>query len=113
VLLGAVAGALWLAPGAFAAGWCGSGETATDRPDVVTAQQVHAVVAVPSDGADTFATDAGTVADDVTAIDAWWQSQDPTRIPRFDLAAFGSSTCLGITFLRLPDTAATYTTGRA
>jgi hypothetical protein len=109
VLLGAVAAALWLAPGAFAAGWCGSGETAADRPDVVTAQQIHAVVAVPSDGADTFAADAGAVADDVATIDSWWQSQDPTRVPRFDLAAFGASTCLDISFVRLPDTGATYT----
>jgi hypothetical protein len=109
VLLGAVAAALWLAPGAFAAGWCGSGETAADRPDVVTAQQIHAVVAVPSDGADTFAADAGSVADDVAAIDSWWQSQDPTRVPRFDLAAFGASTCLDISFVRLPETGASYT----
>jgi hypothetical protein len=109
VLLGAAAAALWLAPGAFAAGWCGSGETAADRPDVVTAQQIHAVVAVPSDGADTFATDAGIVADDVAAIDSWWQSQDPTRVPRFDLAAFGASACLDISFVRLPETGASYT----
>jgi hypothetical protein len=108
VVLCVVAAALWFAPGAFAAGWCGSGETAKDRPDVVTAQQVHAIVAVPSDGPDTFATDAGVVADDVATIDAWWQTQDPTRVPRFDLAAFGASTCLDITFIRLADTAASY-----
>ena len=34
----AFAAALWLAPGALAAGWCGNGETATDRPDIVTGQ---------------------------------------------------------------------------
>jgi hypothetical protein len=109
VVLATCAVALWLAPGAFAAGWCGSGETAADRPDVVTAQQIHAVVAVPSDGADTFAADAGAVADDVAAIDTWWQAQDPTRIPRFDNAAFGATSCLDISFVRLPDTGASYT----
>ena len=42
-----VAGAaLWLAPGALAAGWCGTGEDATDRPDVTTGQQIHPVVVV-------------------------------------------------------------------
>ena len=76
------AAALWLAPGALAAGWCGGGdETGTDRPDVVTAQQVHAVVAIPSDAADPFATDAGRLADDVTSMLTWWQGQDPTRDP--------------------------------
>jgi hypothetical protein len=109
VFLGVVVAALWLAPGAFAQGWCGSGETAADRPDVVTAQQIHAVVAVPSDGADTFAADAGAVADDVSTIDSWWQGQDPTRIPRWDLAAFGASTCLDISFVRLSGTGASYT----
>jgi hypothetical protein len=75
----------------------------------VTAQQIHAVVAVPSDGADTFATDAPALADDVAAITAWWQGQDPTRIPRFDEAAFGGSTCLDITVVRLSRTGASYT----
>ena len=53
-----VAGALWGAPGAFAAGWCGSGESADDRPDATTGAQIHAIWAVPADGADTFATGA-------------------------------------------------------
>jgi hypothetical protein len=109
VTLGVLAAALWFAPSSFAVGWCGSGETSADRPDVVTAQQIHAVVAVPSDGADTFATDAPALADDVAAITAWWQGQDPTRIPRFDEAAFGGSTCLDITVVRLSRTGASYT----
>ena len=99
-----VAGAaLWLAPGALAAGWCGTGETATDRPDVTTGQQIHAVVVVPADGADTFPAVAGKLADDVNAIAAWWIGQDPTRVPRFDQALFAGGTCLDISFLRLPD----------
>jgi hypothetical protein len=108
-ILGVLAGALWLAPGAFAAGWCGSGETATDLPDAVTAQQIHAVVAVPADGADTFAADASALQDDAAAIDTWWRSQDPTRTPRLDQAVFGASTCLDISFVRLSGTGASYT----
>ncbi len=59
-----VVAALWVAPGAFAA-WCGSGEAATDSPDVVTGRQVHAIVALPADAPDTFAANANLLADDV------------------------------------------------
>jgi hypothetical protein len=100
----AVAGAaLWLAPGALAAGWCGTGELATDSPDITTGRQIHPVVVVPSDGADNFAAVAGKLADDVTSMSAWWTGQDPTRAPRFDQAGFPGGTCLDISFLRLPD----------
>ncbi|MFL6068288.1 MAG: InlB B-repeat-containing protein [Gaiellaceae bacterium] len=104
----AFAAALWLAPGAFAAGWCGGGETAAERPDIVTGQQVHAVVAVPSDAGDPFLADAGRLADDVTSMLAWWQGQDSTRIPRFDQASFGTAGCLDISFVRLSGTGASY-----
>lgn len=100
----AVAGAtLWLAPGAFAAGWCGSGESNLDRPDVTTGQQIHAIYAVPSDGADNFAAVANRMADDVTSITNWWLGQDATRAPRFDQATFATASCPDISFLRLPD----------
>jgi hypothetical protein len=99
-----VAGAaLWLAPGAFAAGWCGSGESASDLPDAATGPQVHAVYAVPSDGTDNFAAVANKLADDVTSITSWWTGQDATRTPRFDQAAFPGGTCPDISFVRLPD----------
>jgi hypothetical protein len=101
-----VAGAaLWLAPAALASGWCGGGETGADRPDVVTGAQVHAIVADPADGPDTFAADANRLADDVASILTWWQGQDPTRVPRFDEAQFGASRCLDISYLRLYETA--------
>jgi len=104
-----VAGAaLWLAPGALAAGWCGTGEVATDRPDVTTGQQIHSVVVVPSDGADNFPAAANKLADDVTSMTAWWTGQDATRVPRFDQAVFPAGTCLDISFLRLPDSAASF-----
>jgi len=102
-----VAGAaLWLAPGALASGWCGTGEQATDSPDITTGRQIHPIVVVPSDGVDNFAADANKLADDVASITAWWTGQDPTRAPRFDQAGFPGGTCLDISFVRLPDTAA-------
>jgi hypothetical protein len=108
IVLASFAVALWAAPGALAAGWCGTGESATDRPDVTTGQQVHAIVVSPADVADNFAADANTLADDVASMTAWWQGQDPTRVPRFDTATFPSGTCLDISFVRLPDPASAY-----
>jgi hypothetical protein len=107
VAAASVAAALWIAPGAFAA-WCGSGETASDRPDAVTARQVHAVVALPADAPDTFPDNANQLADDVTSMVGWWAGQDPTRIPRFDLAVFGGSQCLDISLVRLPEPASVF-----
>ena len=98
--------ALWLAPGALAAGWCGTGEVGVDRPDITTGQQVHPVVVVPADGADNFPAVASKLADDLASMTAWWTGQDPTRRPRFDQALFPAGTCLDISFVRLPDAAA-------
>ncbi len=109
LVVAAAAAALWLAPGALASGWCGSGETATDRPDAVTGAQIHAVVATPADAPDQFATVANRLADDVASVSAWWTGQDPTRAPRYDQAAFpGAGTCLDISFVRLPQPASFY-----
>jgi hypothetical protein len=105
----AAATALWLAPGAFASGWCGSGEQTPDRPDVVTGQQIHAVYAVPADAPDNFANVANLIQDDVTTLKAWWITQDATRTPRFDDAAFAGGPCLDISFVRLPETASAFT----
>jgi hypothetical protein len=103
-VLAVAAAALWAAPGAFAAGWCGSGVQTPDRPDAVTGAQVHAVYATPSDGPDNFATYASALADDADAIDAWWRTQDPTRELRFDVATFPTCVGLDVTFARLPRT---------
>jgi hypothetical protein len=105
--------ALWLAPGALASGWCGSGETSADRPDAVTGQQIHAIYADPSDGPDTFATGATQLADDVASISSWWTGQDPTRVPRFDQASFDGQTCLDISYIRLQQTGALFASGGA
>lgn len=100
--------ALWLAPGALAAGWCGTGEQATDRPDITTGQQIHAVVVVPADAPDTFVAAANKLADDVESMTSWWRGQDPTRMPRFDQAVFPGGTCLDVSFVRLPDSSASF-----
>jgi hypothetical protein len=99
------AGALWGAPGAFAAGWCGSGESAVDRPDATTGAQIHAVWVVPADSPDTFAAGAPKLADDLASISSWWVGQDPTRTPRIDTATFPAGTCADISFVRLAEPA--------
>jgi len=108
LLLAVAAAALWTAPGALAAGWCGSGESPIDRPDATTGRQVHAVWAVPADGADTFATGAPKLADDLASITSWWTGQDPTRVPRIDDAVFTMGTCADISFVRLPSPGSAY-----
>src|ERR1044072_4468086 len=99
---------LWLAPGALAAGWCGTGTTAQDLPDIVTGRQVHAIVALPADHADTFAAVANRLADDTTSISTWWLGQDTTRSTRLALAQFSTGPCLDISFVRLPSPASAY-----
>jgi hypothetical protein len=96
-------GALWSAPGAFAAGWCGDAVTPTDRADVLTGRQVHPIVVLPSDAPDLFATDATRIADDIASADTWWRGQDATRAPRWDKAQFAGGTCLDISFVRLTE----------
>ena len=68
--------------------WCGTDETATDRPDTVVGNQVHVVYARAADRPSRFFELAPRIARDLAAVDEWWRSQDPTRSPRFDLAGF-------------------------
>jgi hypothetical protein len=111
VVAAAALTALWAAPGAWAAGWCGTGVATADRPDVVTGAQVHAIYATPADGVDNFGAFANALADDTVSIDAWWRGQDASRTPRFDLATFPACTGLDITFARLPQTGAAIASG--
>jgi hypothetical protein len=106
-----VAGSLLLAPGAVAGAtpthWCGATGVTTDLPDAVSnVYEIHVIYAVPSDGTDRLAQLALPIVTDLSAIDSWWQSQDPTRTLRFDLAAFGGcDTTFGqvdISDIRLP-----------
>jgi hypothetical protein len=106
VFVAAAFAATWLAPGALAAGWCGSGAELDDRPDIEIGAQIHAVYALPADGADGFLNGANALADDTVEIASWWLGQDPVREPRFDLAMFGECRGLDISFVRLPETGA-------
>src|SRR5438876_12206002 len=67
--------------------WCGAGESPTDLRDAVASYQVHVIYAVAADGPDNFAARVTPSARDLAIGDSWWQSQDPTRTPRFDLAS--------------------------
>jgi hypothetical protein len=94
-------------------GWCGTDEAASDRlPDAIAAQQIHVVYAIPSDGQDAFATDAPLIVADLEALDDWWQREDPTREPRFDVFAFpgcgGGLDSLDLSSVRLPHGTAYY-----
>jgi hypothetical protein len=92
--------------------WCGgSDETAADRaPDLEAAapDQVRFVYAVPSGEQDHFADFASGIATDAAWIDQWWQTQDPTRTPRFDRYPFPNCTSrfgaldIGVKRLALP-----------
>jgi hypothetical protein len=97
--------------------WCGTDEVSTNRvPDleVTSDQQVRFYYAIPSDGTDNFQATASGIVNDAAWIDQWWQTQDPTRTPRFDRYPFPGCTSpwgqLDIGFIRLPHTAAYYTT---
>jgi hypothetical protein len=102
-------------PATFA--WCGTDETQQNRvPDleVSKAEQVRVFYAIPSDGTDNFQATASGIVNDVAWIDQWWQTQDPTRTPRFDRYPFAGCTStwgqLDIGFVRLPHTGAFYAT---
>src|SRR5437899_5161569 len=92
--------------------WCGAGESPTDLPDAVASYQVHVIYAVAADGPDNFAARVTPIVRDLAIGDSWWQSQDPTRTPRFDLASFpGCDSTFGnldISSVRLLGTAADY-----
>lgn len=91
--------------------WCGTGPSSTDRPDAVAGRQIHVIYALPADGVDRFADVGPGITTDLAAVVVWWQHQDYTRAPRFDLAAFPCFSSLGaldISQVRLPQNAAYY-----
>ena len=107
----------WAAPAhagtAIPVTWCGGAEEAAeDRADTVNGLQWHIVYAYASDTAPRLGALASGIATDIAAIVAWWQVQDPTRLPRFDLALFAGCTTvygsLDITAVKLPRTGAEY-----
>ncbi|HEX6701769.1 MAG TPA: hypothetical protein VF101_13655 [Gaiellaceae bacterium] len=96
-----------------ASAWCGDGETSTNRADteLSSTKLIHVVYAVPSDGPDRFATYAPAIVTDLTALDAWWRAQDPSRTLRLDLASFPCDSTIGrldLSFVRLPEASSAY-----
>ena len=69
-------------------------------PNVVAGNPVHWVYVIPSDGADNLSAVASVMQADAESIDSWWRGQDPTRVPRNDLASFSCGTQLDITTVR-------------
>lgn len=98
----ATAGPAEAAPGAS---WCGTVAT-DDRPATVAGRQIRVVYAIPSDGADRSATVVPQLSADVDAIEAWWQSQDPTRTARFDRTAFACGLQADVELLRMTQSGA-------
>ena len=104
-------------PARTAVDWCGLGQpTAVDRkPDVdpSSSRQVHVTYVVPADSANRFTTLASGIVTDTSAIDMWWQREDSTRAPRYDLFAFPGCTSkfgtLDLGFVRLPKPGQAYT----
>jgi len=67
--------------------WCGTGVSTADLADAVAGPQIHVIYAIPSDGVDRFPLISTGISTDLTAGVSWWQRQDFSRAPRFDLAA--------------------------
>jgi Divergent InlB B-repeat domain len=97
-----IADALPVVSGAQAAtAWCGA-ESFSDRaPNPVAGNPVRWVYAIPADGSDNLAAVASVMQADAESIDDWWRGQDPTRVPRNDLASFSCGTQLDVTTLRI------------
>ena len=90
--------------------WCGT-PTSSDQPDTVSAFLVHVVYAMPADAPDRFAERALPIVSDLASIEMWWQSQDPTRSPRFDLLGADCDSGIGrldLSQVRLPREASYY-----
>jgi hypothetical protein len=69
--------------------WCGTDVAAADRlPDATPAFAVHVAYVRAPGVPDRFAEWAPRIVGDVTAFDAWWRREDPTRAPRFDTFPF-------------------------
>ena len=92
-----------------AATWCGAPAQADLRPNLVSGFPVHWIYVLPSDAPDRFSTFASLMQTDAETIDAWWRREDPSRMPRNDLAQFSCGPQLDLTVLRLQQTSAQLT----
>lgn len=102
-------------PATPALAWCGTGETPENRlpqSTLPSADTIRIGYAVPADAPDRFGELANGIVSDISAIDQWWQSQDPTRTPRWDTYAFPGCTAtlsdLDLSVFRLAHDSAWY-----
>ena len=93
-------------PARVAATWCGTPAQVDLRPNVVSGNPVHWIYALPADAPDQLSTFASRMQTDAETIDAWWRREDPTRVPRNDLAQLSCGPQLDISVLRLQQTSA-------
>ena len=93
-------------PARVSATWCGTPAQLDVRPNVVSGNPVHWIYVLPSDAPDRFATFASQMQTDAETIDAWWRREDPTRVPRNDLAQLSCGPQLDLTVVRLQQTSA-------
>ena len=89
-----------------AATWCGAASQIDRVPNAIAGNPVHWVYAVPSDGQDRLSSLATVMQTSAEEIDAWWRTQDTTRLPRNDLTQFACGLQLDITTVRLPQSGA-------
>jgi hypothetical protein len=92
------------------ASWCGTTST-TDRPPAVTGYPVRVFYAVPSDGEDHSDAYAPQISDWIDQIDSWWQREDPSRMPRFDLYTAPCGPQIDLQVIRLPSVSVGTTDG--
>jgi hypothetical protein len=81
--------------------WCGTPSALDSTPNAVAGYPVRFIYAIPSDGQDRFGTYASAIQTDWEAIDSWWRGQDPTRVPRADIARFSCGLQLDLSSIRL------------
>jgi hypothetical protein len=81
--------------------WCGT-TSPTDRPPAVTGYGIRVVYAIPSDGTDQSATAAPQISDVLDQVTSWWQREDPSRAPRFDMYAAPCGLQYDLTVVRIP-----------
>jgi hypothetical protein len=91
---------------AAATSWCGTASPTDRVPNAVAGNPIHWVYMLPSDGADNLATLGPVMQTDADQVDAWWRREDPTRVPRNDVATFPCGLQLDITTVRMTRTSA-------
>jgi hypothetical protein len=89
--------------------WCGASSQVDLTPNALAGFPVHWIYVIPSDGQDRLSTFASVMQTDAEAIDAWWRTQDSTRVPRNDLTQFSCGVQLDVSTLRMPQSSSELT----